>query len=496
MSPTTDSPRLRALIYNRVSSAPSGSQVSVESQDRENRSFCEQQGWEVVGTITDNDRSASRHAVKAREGYEKVRRALNGTGFGRVDVVVCWESSRAQRGLGDFVPFRDLCAERGVLFAYKRRVFNLADGDDRFTTGLDALLDEREAERARDRTLRSHRDSVTRGTPRGVTPYGYSRIYDAHSGRMTAQVLNPETAPVVQEIARRILGGDTLYAIASDLNSRGVLTPLGYRDQVAGKPSERAGWSSSMIRNMMAKQSLMGVRTHRGVAVREAVWPPVIEPGDWAAVQAVLKDPVRSRSSSGVAVRHLLSGIAECGVCGAWMRPLTNRGKRGTYVCAGKVPTDGKGHVARLREPLEAMVVRAMVKEMESPKFIDRVARRGGDDAGVAAAQRELADLRAHLAQFEESAGTPGGVSAAAFARIEARLLPQIADAEERSRPRLLDPVVARLVGPGARERWDGMSLEEQRRAVRSVCRVIVHRSSLPAGTRAFDDSTIELVWR
>lgn len=494
MSLIGKSSQLRALIYNRVSADPSGRRISVESQDTENRTFCARQGWNVVATITDNDRSASRHAVREREGYEQVRRALTGTIHGRVDVLVCWESSRAQRDLADYVALRDLCAQHRVLLAYKGRIFDMSEGDDRFSTGLDALLDEREAERARERTLRSHRASVANGKPRGFTPYGYMREYDPASGHMLKQIRNPETAPIVEEIVRRVLAGDTLYRVAQDLNHREVLTPRGYRDREAGLTPDRAGWSSSMIRNLLRKQSLTGMRTYMGKVVREGTWEPIVSPADWTAVQAILDDPSRARNPRGVSTRYLLSGIAECGVCGAWMRPLTNRG-RPTYVCAGTVPTAGKGHVALARPPLDALIEETVIGFLEQPNLWQQllVAQHDGD-SGAAQAAKELADLEARLTQFEESAAS-GGISAQGFARIEARLLEQIEDARQRTAPQHLPPAVQALAGPGARQRWGEMPLDQQRQVLRYLMRVVVHRSSQPRGSRGFDPSRVNVIW-
>jgi site-specific DNA recombinase len=238
----------------------------------------------------------------------------------------------------------------------------------------------------------------------------------------------------------------------------------------------------------------MGIRTYHGNAVREGTWKPIVKPADWTEIQSILDDPDRARNPRGVAARYLLSGIAECGVCGAWMRPLTNRG-RATYVCAGRVPTAGKGHVARARPPLDAMVVQAVVQRMSRPDVLGLLLPKQEDNSGAAQAARELADLEAQLAQYEESAAKPNGVSATSFARIEARLVPQIEDARRRATPRGVPAVVLDMAGPDASARWDGLPLERQRQVVRALLRVVVHRSPR-RGARGFDASTVELVWR
>lgn len=486
----TDKP-LRALIYNRASADPTGSGVSVSSQEAENRAWCAREGWHIAGIITDNDRSATRHARRAREGYAQVQAALAGQTHGRIDILVCWESSRANRSLDGYTELRYLCARYDVRYAYRGRVLDLSDGDDRFTAGLDALLDEREAEKARDRTLRSHRASVAAGKPRSFAPYGYTRRYDPHSRRLAAQEPDPETAPVVQGIVARLLAGEGLYRIAADLNAAGVLSPRAHAAHRRGDPHDGPRWTSTVIRNLLGKPSLMGVRTHRGQPQGDATWEPIIAPADWQAVQQILADPAR-RAAESRDPAHLLSGIATCGVCGGWLRPLTNRG-RATYVCGGRLPTAGKGHVSRARDPLDAAVVAVVCERLTQPDVLVGLA---GDDGGeAAAAAREVADLTARLAAFEESA-ISGGISAAAFGRIEARLVEQLEAARRRAVPRSVPEVVARVAGPDAVQRWLRLGLVEQRQIVRALLTIEVHRSTRPRGSRGVDLTGVDIALR
>jgi DNA invertase Pin-like site-specific DNA recombinase len=497
VSSERSAPRLRALIYNRVSSDPSGRRVSVESQDTENRAFCQRQDWEVVATIVDNDRSASRFAVKEREGYQQIRRALSGSVYGRIDVLVCWESSRAQRDLADYVHLRDLCTDHHVKFAYKGRVYDLTEGDDRFATGIDALVDEREAERTRERILRGHRTSVSQGKPRGVVPYGYKRLYDPVGGHLLNQVPDPDTAPVVKEIVRRIIGGDTLYGIAQDLNRRGVPTPRGRHDALAGVETTRPGWTSSMIRNLLRKQSLMGIRTYHGKVVGKATWEPIVTAKNWRKVQAILADPTRARNPRGVTPQHLLSGLCRCGVCGAWLRPMLNRGRM-TYACAGVTPTSPKGHVVRNSSYLDAYVEETIV---------ERLARRGGeetlvDDADEAAPaddiQVRIEELEARLAEFR-SAAVRGGVSPESFAVIEGGINSELTVLRAQQKEKALvglPPVVRDLLeADDVEDAWDELPLLEKRAAIRGMCTITVHRVGPGRGRPGFDPSTVTIVW-
>lgn len=482
---------LRALIYNRVSSDPTRRRVSVDSQDVENQAWCDREGIEVAASISDNDRSASRAAVKQREGYLQVRRALAGNLYGRIDFLVVWESSRAERTLDGHVELRNLCVTHNVRLVYKGRIFDMSSGDDRFTTGIDALVDEREAERIRERVLRGHRRSAAEGRPRSGVPYGYRRLYDEKSGFLRDQVPDPVTAPIVQEIVARVLAGETLYSIVVDLNQRGVPTPNGRKTGTVGT------WQSATIRSLLRSRSMTGVRTHKGTVHAEATWEPIVSTTDWLRAQRVLADPVRARHHRGVAVKYLMSGIATCGVCGAWCRPASNRGYP-SYMCAGYGPgsTGGKGHVTIRRVPLDTMVENLVIGYVSRPDVAALLSAPEPDDSGASKALAELAELRARLDAFIESAGSPGGISPMALAEVEARLRPQIADAEQRAAPRALPVPIAAMVAGDPRQVWeDDLDMSQQRQVVRFLMEIKISKSARGLGARGFEPGRVNVRW-
>jgi hypothetical protein len=107
-----------------------------------------------------------------------------------------------------------------------------------------------------------------------------------------------------------------------------------------------------------------------------------------------------------------------------------------------------------------------------------------------------LADARAQLAEYELSAGSPGGVSAAAFARIEARLAARIGELEQAlAPPREVPREVVAVVGVDAEQRWHALPLSGQRRVVRALCTISVG-PVLRRGQRGFEAESIDLSWR
>ena len=469
--------------------------MSVESQETENRAWCQRQGWAVAGVVTDNDRSATRFATKQREGFKTIWSGLDDGRWGRVDVLVTWASSRNARRLDGYVDLRELCVRHGVRLAYKGRIFDLSIGSDRFQTGLDALLDERDAEEIRDGILRSHRASVAAGRPRGSIPYGYIRTYLPGQRRVSEQVPDPQTAPVVARIVADLLAGETLYAIAQRLNADAAPTPQQVRDGRRGRDVERAGWTSSMIRNMLAKPSLAGLRSHHGVVTGEGAWKPIVPLPEWRQVQALLAEPKRLAHNGGLEVVWLLSGIASCGVCGAWLRPMRRNGRM-CYVCAGVTPTSPKAHVSRLATALDDHVVEVLLDTLGRPSvraavFAEPEPVAVGEDA---ATRKALDEAQARLAEYEEAAAT-GGVSASAFGRIEARLSAQIADLQRRLTPiPPVPPVVRRLVdADDVAVEWELLELQEQRVVLRAVFEKIAVGRVSQRGVRGFEACSVTL---
>src|SRR3954469_11815229 len=398
---------MRAVIYTRVSSDPQNRGRSVAEQEAECRAVCDRNGWEVVAAFSDNDRSASRWATKERAEY---RRLIGCIEAGGCDVLVTWEASRAQRDLAAYAALRDLCERRGVLLSYSGRTYDMSDADDRFGTGLDALLAERESEQTRKRVLRAVRANADKGRPHGKLLYGYRREYDPATRELIGQVPDEQdtvdetravvhraTAPIVREEAGRVLAGETPYAIAQDFNRQGVSTPRG----------AARGWDLTQVKRLCVNPGYAGKRTHRGKVMGAASWPPILDESTHLALVAKLGDPAR-RSQRTSAVKHLLSGIAVCGVCGGRLRVQKNRGFL-AYLCV-----DGF-HVSRRETDTDEYVTEVVLCRLARPDLAD--AFTDATDAKTAAALAEAREKRARLEGFYDTAAA-GELTPAALARI------------------------------------------------------------------------------
>jgi site-specific DNA recombinase len=481
--------RRRAVLYGRVSNLGHGetSGRSVDSQLAAGQAWADRENIDVVGVYRDDGISAYNQRAQ-RPAWKQVMAEL---AVGNADILWCWEVSRASRDREVWAKLIRTCQANDIWLTVGDRTHDPNDPDDGFMLDLTAALAVRESAMTRKRILRAVKDRATAGRPHGKIPYGYRREYDPTSGALLRQIVDDTTAPVIREMARRVLAGESMYAITNDLNGRGVPSPETVRQRrLHGPDTPLIPWHPSEVKDQLVSPTNAGQRTHNGIVVADATWPAIIPMADHVALVAKLTEPGRKSWRDG-GTKHLLTGIAECGVCGARMRRVSNRGYP-SYACAGK-DKRGASCVSRLQAPVDELVTETVLAFLEQPEVVARLLADVGDEDAAAAAA-EVAELRARLDSFIASAAA-GGISPATLAEVEGRLRPQIADAKRRAVPTSVPPLVADLLGPHARRVWEELGVPQRRQVVRFLMRVIVHRSGRAHGGRGFDPSRVEIVW-
>ena len=161
----------------------------------------------------------------------------------------------------------------------------------------------------------------------GVFPVGDGRGvygYQYHSEHRT-RVLHPVESQIVKEIFARVINGEGLFAIAKDLNLRGIPTKRGCR------------WDTATLRQIIERHAYYGadyynrsLTSHQpqGTITRDATpraeWikveghsPPIISKERFDAANCILEER-RSHFKSRNRSRHrwLLKGLANCALCG------------------------------------------------------------------------------------------------------------------------------------------------------------------------------------
>ncbi|MBO3741647.1 recombinase family protein [Actinoplanes sp. NEAU-H7] len=484
---------VRALRYQRASQDKKEQGKSVHDQGVLNVKEINSHGWTDSASFTDNDRSASRHATKEREEFERLIEAIQ---RGKGDVLVIWEISRNQRDLAVYVKIRDMCIEVGLNFWLVGGVlYDLRDKNDRMMLGFQAVQAEWLADSIRDNVLRGIVGAAESGRPHGHVTYGYRRIYhsrtralerqEADTEVLTATAENGTTseytrAGIVKEIFEKVTNGTPLIAIERELNERGVPSPKG------------SAWRRGVIRTMAMNPAYIGKRVLRGQVVGDGIWDGIVtEEIYWAAVRT-LKDPSRTTTRPGRAV-YLLSYVVPCAVCdGPVSRQVARRNNwsRELYSCLKK------RCAAAPMDLLDEFVERAVVAWLSREDIHEILTAQTATDADVAHARAEADRLRAELEDWRRLAEV-GDVTAISFARAEKGLLDQIAQHEQRASEAGIPPVLRGRIGREAVAAW--AALGDEVAVKRDIIRLVADIKLLPAGKgsrRPFGRHRLEWKWK
>ena len=478
---------LNAFVYDRNSRLNPRGGTSIRDQDIENKRLCERNGWTVAATFEDPGRSASRYAKKKRPDFEEMIRRLDVDPAQReCDVVVVWEPSRAYRDTRAYLRLQDLCERRGVLLCLNGQIFDMESSDDRFRTHLDALLAERDVDKIRDNNKRTTRLNAERGRPHGRIGYGWRREYDPDTGALLRQVLHEEQAPIVQECARRVLSGESLYAIAQDLNDRCEPAP------------HAKEWSQLAVRSVLLRVSNIAKREHLGHLVADATWDPILDEVTFYGLKKLLEAEGR-RPNRDSTVSHLLSNLVRCAVCEAGGDPIP-RMLRPTRSSAGWSYGCRECYGVSIREPLlDAAVTAAVLAYVERPAFAASLVDDDRKDevraalAQAAAMEAQLADAR-RLASTWLAAESRFALSMETLALTEGRLLPLIDECRRRAQDASVPPEVRALAGADPRHTWKFVfDLPQRRAAIRGLVQVSL--ASGGKGGRRFDSGRLSWEW-
>lgn len=463
----------RVAVYGRVSKLVAGSR-SVADQLTDGRTWVRSRGATSAGEYRDDGVGASEHSKGIREDWPRL---MSDLAAGRFDVLWTWEISRATRDRAVWAALLGVCVERGVLIAERDRVYDPSDPDDAFAMDLQAILAVREVGKLRSRIKRAARHRQARGEPHGRIHDGLMIEYDPATGRPIRRVLDPDRAPIVREIAGRILAGESAYAIARDLDARGLRTSSGER------------WRGQNILRRVVSPSLAGLVVHDGRLI-EATWPGVITREEHDRIVALLAEPTRKKNRRGPHVKYLVSGIATCGVCSAPMRIIARKHTDGspapTYGCSESYCT------SRRVEPVDALVASVAVRFLSRPDVLAELADDGDQDGGRQAASARAAELTAELARAREMLRA-GRLSLESLAHMESWALPEIAECERRARPAWLPAAVTDVAGLDAAERWKATPVTARREIVRTLFTVKIHKTGPARPGQPFDARSVEV---
>lgn len=327
--------RKRVAVYARISFDRSGERLGVERQIEACEELAERNGWDVIAHYVDNSISATDGSTRP----EYLKMLADGEA-GVFDVLIGWDSDRIVRLLAEALPLVAL-VERGCfdVATVNSGVIDLSSAGGRLVFKILVSVSEMETEHKRERMrleIEQRRAAGRHNWP--VRPFGYNRDGSAHETE----------GPIVVDMVRRFLAGDSWTEIARDLNERGVQTTGTVETKQARRRDGK--WIPATVRALVTNP-------------RNAALYPDEAPGSWTAlvdldtyrsVRALLRRHRTSSESNWLLTR----GTMVCGRCGHNMSGSKHSSGADRYICLAQ---SGGCNLTVMAAPVDALVTKRTV---------------------------------------------------------------------------------------------------------------------------------------
>ncbi len=364
-----------AAVYARISSDQDGTTLGVQRQLQDCRRLAADLGWAVGDEYVDNDVSA----YSGRRGPE-YERMLTDLADGNRDAVIVYHVDRLTRRPIELEQFLD------VLTAAKVRHVRFVAGGDLDVSNGDGLMVLRmllavaanESATKSRRVKRKMLQNAEAGLPHG----GFRRPFGYANDKIT---IRPDEAQTIRMLAGRYLAGESLRSLATWLDEQSIPT-------VSGTP-----WRTPTLRALLASGRIAGLRDHQGQVIGQAVWEPIITEQTRARILSRMAEQTTSGRRS--PRRYLLSGLLRCHKCGHTMFSAARKDTR-RYVCASGPDHDGCGGTMIVANPVEVLIVAAVLFRLDTPELADALAGRAGADARTSALSQALAEDQLQLTEL------------------------------------------------------------------------------------------------
>jgi len=399
-----------AAIYARYSTDEQRD-TSLEDQVRRCREEAKKRGFEVPDALvfTDAALRGTAAAVEKRAGYRALIDAWQQKSF---EAVIVDEVSRLARDPLELAKLQQRVEESRVRLI-------TADGIDSATPnwqlpfGLAGIVGAHFLRETKHRVIRGMQGALERGFQIADAPIGYRAIRECDSSGNpigTRWEIDEEKASLVREMFQMRRDGMSLFAIAKELNGRGVWPPRKARDGGHGY------WRPSSLRRVYTNTIYRGIFTWNGSTFthhRARKTGRKVEEVEYERPELRLVDDETWNICAGRTTgprfrggrKHLFSGLAVCGDCGNKLNYNVARKSAALncQVCAQAVRVGvkpswlGYASVGGLRAAL-LLVIESLFDDALVGEFRDRLRKRlEGDRTGELEAAQVTA-RRARLA--------------------------------------------------------------------------------------------------
>ena len=383
---------MTAVIYARYSS-DSQREASIEGQLRDCKDYAERNNITIVGTYIDRAYSAK------TDDRPEFQRMVKDSARKIFDAVLVWKLDRFARNRYDAVFYKRQLEKNSVHLVSVMEP--ISDGPEgiMIESLLIGMAEYYSAELAI-KVARGERENALKCKYNGgVVPLGYvigkeDRLYH----------IDPETAPIVQEIFTRYADGEPAEKIAASLNERGLRTRT-------GKP-----FVKNSFFQIFKNRRYIGEYSYKDIVIPGGV-PAIVDQALFDRVQErFAKNKIAHGRPAKEEVNYLLTTKLFCGKCGTLMAGESGTSHMGNvyhYYKCGRAKRRGKENCdlrAIRKEPLERFVVDTALKIIFNTEIIDHLAdlileAQAKENTRLPALRSQLRDVEKRLSNLLEAIG-------------------------------------------------------------------------------------------
>lgn len=281
-----------AVIYARYSSH-SQTEQSIEGQLHDAYAYAEKCGYNVIGEYID------RALTGTKDDRPDFQRMIRDSERRQFRAVIVWKLDRFARNRYDSAMYKRILKKHGVRVVSVME--NITDSPEGIILeGMLEALAEYYSANLSENIRRGQQESIKKGWfPGGPPPMGY-RVQDHRL------VPDERFAPVILEVYTRYGSGESLVAIAEDLNARGFRTRQGHPFRVA------------TFDRIIPNPAYIGQYAYAGTPVPD-MCPPIVPEEIYASALARRERNRRAPAAGRSKADYLLTGKIFCGLCAAPM---------------------------------------------------------------------------------------------------------------------------------------------------------------------------------
>lgn len=302
------------VLYMRYSSDRQNEQ-SIEGQQRICQKYCEQCGYNIVDIYVDRALSAFHDTAKRTEFLRMIADSEKKQWQG----IVVYKLDRFARNRYDSATYKARLKRNGVRVISATE--NISDNPEGvlLESVLEGMAEFYSKELSQKITRGMYETAHKHQNVGGTLPLGYK----VENKKL---VIDPTTAPIVQEAFRRYAEGDTITEIIESFNNRGFKTSRG------------AAFNKNSFKSIFKNVRYIGTYTYKDYRQEGAV-PAIIDKETFEAVQRRLTVNEHAPARNKAVVDYVLAQKLFCGHCGMAMTGECGEGRNGRhyyYTCSGR----------------------------------------------------------------------------------------------------------------------------------------------------------------